>query len=438
VRRPRLPRSFRQQIVVLTASVTAFAMLLLTLVVQLVLAHVTTNDLDRVLEDRADAVVSSAGSGPTGEVDVPASRLDAGVALYDDQGVLVAGSVPDGLEGVYQELSTTDTTTVRNAGDQARVQARPFTTSDGASGVVIVAERLEPYEEAEHLALIVSLVTGVLATLAAAAIAAWTTRRALRPVAEMAATATEWSEHDLARRFGLGPPDNEITALAATLDQLLDKVSSAIRSEQRLTSELAHELRTPLTTIQGMADLVLLRDVLPPEAAQDVEEISAASQRMAVTITALLDLARNEATVLAASRSSLGKVIADVTGAIDAGDVVLSVDAAEARLDLPDALAVRAISPVVENAVRFATSQVTITSRVRDAGSVEILVDDDGPGLDASQSEAIFAPGTTSATGTGSGLGLAIARRIARTVGGDVTVETGAPTTRFVIRLPQS
>jgi two-component system OmpR family sensor kinase len=215
-------------------------------------------------------------------------------------------------------------------------------------------------------------------------------------------------------------------------------VSSAIRSEQRLTSELAHELRTPLTTIQGMADLVLLRDVLPPEAAQDVEEISAAGQRMAVTITALLDLARNEATVLAASRSSRGKVIADVTSAIDAGDVVLSVDAAEARLDLPDALAVRAISPVVENAVRFAASQVTITSRVRNAGSVEILVDDDGPGLDASQSEAIFAPGTTSATGTGSGLGLAIARRIARTVGGDVTVETGAPTTRFVIRLPQS
>jgi two-component system OmpR family sensor kinase len=438
VRRPRLPRSFRQQIVVLTASVTAIAMLLLTLVVQLVLAHVTTNDLDRVLEDRADAVVSSVEAGPTGAVTVPASSLDAGVAVYDDHGDLVAGSVPDGLERIYHELSTTDATTLRTAGDQARVQARPFTTSDGASGVVIVAERLEPYEEAERLALIVSLVTGVLATVAAAAIAAWTTRRALRPVAEMAETATEWSEHDLGRRFGLGPPDNEITALAATLDQLLDKVSSAIRSEQRLTSELAHELRTPLTTIQGMADLVLLRDVLPPEANRDVEEISAAGQRMAVTITALLDLARNEATVLAASRSSLLDVLADVTGTIDAGDVALSVDADEARLDLPDVLAVRAISPVVENAVRFATSQVTITSRLRDPGSVEILVDDDGPGLDPSQAEAIFSPGTTSASGTGSGLGLAIARRIARTVGGDVTVETDAPTTRFVIRLPQS
>ncbi len=438
MRRPRLPRSFHQQIVVLTASVTAFATLLLTLVVQLVLAQVTTNDVDQVLEDRADAVVSSATAGPSGSVDVSTARLDAGVAVYDDQGTLVGGAVPEQLEGTYEDLSTTDTMAVRNVGDQARVQAQPFVTSGGASGVVVVAERLEPYEEAEHLALIVSLVTGVLTVLAAASIAAWATRRALRPVAEMAETASEWSEHDLARRFDLGTPDNELSALAATLDQLLDKVSSVIRSEQRLTSELAHELRTPLTTIQGMADLVRLRDTLPPEAARDVDEISAASQRMAGTITALLDLARNEATVLAASRSSLGAVLAEVSEAVDAGAVEVEVRAADTRVEMPDALAVRAISPVVENAVQFARTKVTITSRSPAPGWIEVLVDDDGPGLDASQTEAIFAPGTTSTPGTGSGLGLAIARRIARTVGGDVTVDLDAPTTRFVIRLPHS
>jgi signal transduction histidine kinase len=252
----------------------------------------------------------------------------------------------------------------------------------------------------------------------------------------MAKTATEWSEHDLARRFELGPPENEISSLAATLDQLLDKVSSAIRSEQRLTSELAHELRTPLTTIRGTADLVLLRGALPPEATRDVQEISAASQRMAVTITALLDLARNEATVLAASRSSLATVLAEVVRSVETGNIALAVDATDARLDLPDALAVRAISPVVENAVRFASTRVSITSRTREPGTVEVVVDDDGPGLDTSQAEIIFAPGMTSASGAGSGLGLAIARRIARTVGGDVTVELAAPTTRFVVRLP--
>lgn len=438
MRRPRLPHSFHQQIVILTAGVTAAAMLLLTLVLQLVLARITTNDLDRVLADRAEAVISAASAGRSEALVVPESPLDAGVAAYDSRGDLVAGEAPASLGDDFAKLRTARAITLHTVPDRARVLAQPFSTPDGASGVVVVAERVEPYEEAERLALIVSLVTGVLATLAAATIAAWTTRRALRPVAVMAETATDWSEHDLSRRFDLGAPHNEISALAATLDQLLDKVSSAIRSEQRLTSELAHELRTPLTAIQGRADLLRLRDELPPETARDLDEISAASQRMAGTITALLDLARNEATVLAASRSTLGAVLAEVVGAVDTAGAQVTLAATDTRLDVPEALAVRAISPVVENAVRFASTRVTVTSRLRHPGSVEVLVDDDGPGLDASQAEVVFVPGTTGRSGTGSGLGLAIARRVARTVGGDVTLELDAPTTRFVVRLPHS
>ncbi len=242
--------------------------------------------------------------------------------------------------------------------------------------------------------------TGVLTTVAAAVIAAWTTRRALRPVAEMAATAAEWSEHDLSRRFDLGAPDNEISALADTLDQLLDKVSSAIRSEQRLTSELAHELRTPLTTIHGTADLVLLRDVLSAATRRDIEEISTASQRMAATISALLELARNEATVVSAGRCSLADVLAEI--ADDAGDTAatLSIDASDVLLDLPHALAVRAISPVVENALRFARRQVRISDTTA-RGLVEVAVEDDGPGVAVDEAELVFEPGARSSSGSG-------------------------------------
>ena len=82
----------------------------------------------------------------------------------------------------------------------------------------------------------------------------------------MAQRASEWSEHDLSHRFSLGPPTNELESLGSTLDQLLDRVTSAILSEQRLTAELAHELRTPLTNIQGSAGLALMRGV------RDVED----------------------------------------------------------------------------------------------------------------------------------------------------------------------
>ena len=286
---PVLSGSFRRQIVVLTACVTAFAMVVLTVLVQLVLASQTKRDVDRVLEDRADAVAGSTTSpSPSGPLSVPDADLDRGVVVYAADGTLVAGIVPPGLTEAYADLSTSTTARFRNVGDDRRVLALPFTTSSGGSGVVVVDEVLTPYEEAEFYALIVSLGTGLIATAAAALLAAWVIRRALQPVSVLASTAAAWSEHDLSCRFALGPPTNELTALAGTLDALLDRVTAAIRSEQRLTSELAHELRTPLTTIQGSADLALMRNDLGPTAREDLEEISAAAHRMTSTIATLL------------------------------------------------------------------------------------------------------------------------------------------------------
>ena len=363
---PPLPTgSFQRQIVVLTACVTAFAMVVLALVLQLILAAQTARDVDRVLEDRADAVVGSTTTrGSDGGLVVPDADLDQGVVVYDAEGTAVAGTVSPSLQATYAELSTVDRVEHREVDEATRVRAAPFRTSSGTRGVVVVAERLTPYEEAERYALLVSLATGLLATSAAAAIAAWVTRRALRPVAVLAATAADWSEHDLGRRFDLGPPTNELTSLAEILDTLLDKVSVAIHAEQRLTSELAHELRTPLTAIQGTADLALMRRDLDPDLRADLEEVAAAARRMATTITTLLHLARSDESVLAASSCSLAEVVDEVLRATPAGDLAvrLDQDTLEHRLGMPHELAVRALAPLVANAVRFARSRVTVSA----------------------------------------------------------------------------
>lgn len=440
----------RQQIVVLTTSVTAFAMLLLALILQLVLAQTVDRDVDRVLADRAGAVINSIEAEEPGQLlDVPEGLLDVGVALYDDRGQLVAGNEPRRLAAFYRGLSQTTTTRTGNADELSRLRAVPFDIG-GVRGVIILNEYLGPYEEAERLALIVSLVTGAITTAAASAVAAWATRRALQPVEEMARTAREWSEHDLGRRFDLGPPDNEMSSLAATLDTLLDKVSSAIRSEQRLTAELAHELRTPLTTIQGTADLMLLRDrgIMSAQAEQDLDEVSAAGRRMASTITALLELARSDSRVMAASQSHLSEVVGEVSDEVtdhrQPGTAVLQVDAPDVLLAVPHDLAVRTLSPVVANALRLAHTTVTLRAR-RGHRYVEVVVSDDGPGVDPSMAEAIFEAGTTSGNGSGAGLGLSISRRIARSVGGEVELDDpdpdpdsdqGGSGASFVVRLP--
>ena len=96
----------------------------------------------------------------------------------------------------------------------------------------------------------------------------------------------------------------------------------------------------------------------------------------------------------------------------------------------PLVLVTRALAPLVENAGRHAEKRVTMDLRARDL--IEIAVSDDGPGVPPDRRESIFEPGVS--TQGSSGLGLGIARRVARSLGGDVVFHGD----EFVLRLPRA
>jgi signal transduction histidine kinase len=265
---------------------------------------------------------------------------------------------------------------------------------------------------------VVSLAAGALLVLMAAGSAAWISKRVLSPVDDMARTADEWSEHDLERRFDLGPPTNEIRALGNTFDGLLDKVAGVIRAEQRLTSELAHELRTPLTTINGAVDLLAMRTDLDEQAQEDLALIKNAVVSMSHTITVLLDVARRDSRASALDRTVLADLGADLK-ALPGDGARLVVDLpAGLFVRVPRALAVRAIAPVIANAASL-SSHVRVRARLR-GHAVDVLVADDGSGVPDGWAESLFEPGWSGSGG--SGLGLSLARRVARSGGGDVTL----------------
>lgn len=437
---PRTPRSFRTQIVISTVGMVAFAMVVLAVGVQLVLGEVVKSNVARVLEDRADAVISAAKISLDGDLAVPAGALDPDVIVYDAQGRIAAGDMSPDLADDAAALRDTAQIRAIDVGERYRLHAEPFTLGSNAGqarGVVVVSEPLTPYENAERYALFASIALGAIVTSAAGLVVLWVTRRALAPVAQMASQAADWSEHDLARRFELGAPTNEIAVLGQTLDRLLERVSMAIRTEQRLTAELAHELRTPLTSIQGAAELALLRGGHARDAAVDLKQIAASARSMNQTIGALLDLARG-ATTSAGETSRLADVVTRAVEHLAGGQPVIECPAADqdARLAAPLDLAVRALSPVVENACRHARSLVRIEATVA-AGHVNIGVHDDGDGIPRAGHERIFRTGHTG-TEHGTGLGLGIARRIARSLGGDVIIadphDGGA---HFLVRLPR-
>jgi signal transduction histidine kinase len=115
--------------------------------------------------------------------------------------------------------------------------------------------------------------------------------------------------------------------------------------------------------------------------------------------------------------------------------------AAPLRVAVEQALVERILAPVIENARRHAVSGVEL-GLAREDGIVTITVSDDGSGVAPEELEAIFEPGRRAAGGastavsTGAGLGLALARRLARSAGGDVRALSGERGGVFLITLP--
>ncbi len=314
-------------------------------------------------------------------------------------------------------------------------------------GTVVAGVSLAPYEQTRRTALVASAILALLAFLAVGLAANWVISRALRPVARMTSQAAEWSDRDLDRRFDLGPPHDELTQLASTLDLLLDRLAASLRHEQRLSAELSHELRTPLANIVAQAQFALRHTTQDDAGRRALQQTLDSAKQMGRTLDTLIAAARAEldpqrATSDAASGARAATAAcAPLESEHGIEMSVLAPDGA-VRVASEQALVERVLAPLIENAYRHAARTVRITIE-RDAVAVRFAVDDDGPGVREGEQEAIFEPGRrarqtddTVTNSTGAGLGLALSRRLARSAGGDVEAEPSDGGGRFVVRLP--
>jgi two-component system, OmpR family, sensor kinase len=390
-------------------------------------------------------------------------------ALHPDHGRLTIAEAPDAATGdtamwVFARGRTLEQPRVAGPVDAAaralaggprrfldvdasdvRFYAVPVVFGGRRLGTVVAASSLAPYEETRNIALVGSLVFGGFVLLVVVFAARWLLSSSLRPVARMTVQAATWSERDLDQRFGLGEPHDELTQLAATLDGLLDRLSASLRREQRFSAELSHELRTPLSRVLAEAGLALRRERSPDEYRQALGLVHRNAEQLTRIVDALVGAARHEA--------GSGRGTADAfTVAAEAAAACESL-AAERRLEIQveqparvvrigvDAeLAARILQPILENACRYGRARVRV-SIDRDAGGVRYAVDDDGPGVAKDELERIFEPGARGRLGEangdgGAGLGLSLARRLARSVTGEVEALADGEGGRFLVHLP--
>jgi signal transduction histidine kinase len=246
----------------------------------------------------------------------------------------------------------------------------------------------------------------------------------------------------LDRRVPIPANQDEIRALAESVNTTLRRLEAAYEQLRRFTADASHEVRSPLTAIRTQMEEALMypNDTDWPQIGQAV---LASAERLQALVTDLLDLARLDAGVaLPCDPADLGRLVeAELDRRSSRVEVVRRLQ--KGVLARYDRLWItRLLANLMDNAERHATEQITVTV-CADESSAIIEVSDDGTGVAVDAREEVFRRFTRLDTARsrdagGSGLGLAIARQIAEVHGGILTIEDSERGARFVLRLPDA
>jgi signal transduction histidine kinase len=440
--------SLKRRLVLAAVGAVALMLAAFTIVFNVVLDQRLSDDAKNVVQSRVQAGLAVAVVGERGKITVEEptrdNALDERVWIYQGANPVERAHAPAEVQAAVDRLATSPTRTFKDVANQ-RLLVRPLFHKGKRVGAVVATVSLLPYRHSRQIVLIASLVLSLITLVAVGLVAHVLVGRALRPVAEMTSQASEWSEHDVDRRFAMGPPHDELTGLAATLDALLGRLSAGLRHEKRFSAELAHELRTPLAQIRAEAELALARERPASELHQALQAVLGYTERMTSVVNTLMAAAESEADphtgTIDARQAAEAAIAACADSASESGVALIPETASEPiEVDADPDLTVALLVPLITNAIRYGRSNVRV-SVSRDGEAVAFRITDDGPGLKPDEVDAVFEPGVrgTAANGApGAGLGLTLARRLARVAGGDVVAEGSAAGGRFVARLPAS
>lgn len=239
-----------------------------------------------------------------------------------------------------------------------------------------------------------------------------------------------------AKRLGSGFPD-EVQPLTAEVDGLLELQEQQLRRAQERAAELAHGFKTPLQVLSG--DVVRLKALGHQDLAVEIDNIIIAMRR-------LVDHEITRARIAGKrhyAASSVSQVISSVISVVQRTprgqkiDWRLEVnDDLKARID-PDDFA-EVIGNILENAARYAGSEVLIRARANDQ-SIELEIIDDGPGIPEKELPFVLRRGARlDTTSGGAGLGLSIVENILQTTGGEIELENLPQGLKVTILLPRS
>ena len=265
------------------------------------------------------------------------------------------------------------------------------------------------------------------------------TKRAFRPINNIAKTANDiTTQKDITRRIEIEPDskEDELYHLSATLNKMLDKIENLIKQEKQFTSDASHELRTPISVIlaQGEYLLDIAKDEKEKELAQTIVD---KSKQVSTLVSRLLLLARIDQ-----NRQKFNKEKVDLSVIVDVvvdsmkelasqkGILLFSNVAEGTIVGADESLLLSALTNLIGNGIKYGKESGHVSVSASKLGDrTEIVVADNGVGISAEHIDKIWTrfyrvDDVRNDEYGSCGLGLSMVKSIVELHGGDITVES--------------
>jgi two-component system sensor histidine kinase MtrB len=416
----------------------------------------------------ASLVRTSLETGDTGYV-VLLSNIDAGTdahsvlyhraKTYDSSLAVTAASIPRELRKVVLS-GTAATQTYRN----------PQGTAEIVIGVPIPSVHADYFDvfdlsDLDHTLRVLALAlfaAGGITTIFGIALGRFASTRSLRPLAVVSRAAGAIAAGDLDTRLDLEAADPDLEGFTLSFNAMVDQLQERIEREARFNSDVSHELRSPLTTLAAAMEVLEAdREALPPRSKRALQLLSDDLRRFQRMVGDLLEMSRAEAgsvdifleevqvaeLVQRSVETGFGHMVARGPGRGGPPDVDIDPAVRSWRVGVDKRRFERVMVNLMENADHYGGGVTGVAVRpdaaAGDNRRVDVIVDDEGPGIDPLERTKVFERfyrGSASGrrgTGTGTGLGLALVAEHMHVMRGEVRVESSpAGGARFVLTLP--
>ena len=252
----------------------------------------------------------------------------------------------------------------------------------------------------------------------------------------------------------LAETNRGVVALYAELDERAKELSRMSETKTRFLSDMSHELRAPLASMINLTRLMLARSDGPLTSEQEyqVTLIQRSAESLSEMVNDLLDIAKIEARKVDLRLESVdvAEIFAGLRGMFRPlatnEDVALVIEDPPERIVLvtDEKRVAHVLRNFISNALKFTTKgEVRVTARRGESDTVILEVVDTGVGIAPEHHARIFedfvqVDGPIQKRVRGTGLGLPLTRKLARLLGGDVTLESAlGEGSRFALVVPR-